>query len=70
MNYLSSNEAAYAEGGHHKGETEGKLSCGMSLLIEPAHLEAVRDCIAAHRAEYYDIVPLEGQMKSHRDKYC
>ena len=49
---------------------QGKLSCGMSLLIEPAHLEAVKICIAENHAEYYDIVPLEGQIKSHRDKYC
>ena len=49
---------------------QGKLSCGMSLLIEPEELEAVRACIASHNAEYYDIVPLEGQIKSHRDKYC
>ena len=49
---------------------QGKLSCGMSLLIEPEHLEAARSCIAEHNAEFYDIVPLEGQIKSHRDKYC
>ena len=49
---------------------QGKLSCGMSLLIEPAQLEAARACIAENHAEYYDIVPLEGQIKSHRDKYC
>lgn len=24
----------------------------------------------ASGAEYHDIVPLEGQMKAHRDKYC
>ena len=49
---------------------QGKLSCGMSLLIEPEHLEAARACIAENNAEYYDILPLEGQIKSHRDKYC
>lgn len=49
---------------------QGKLSCGMSLLIEPEYLEAVRACIAQNNAEFYDIVPLEGQIKSHRDKYC
>lgn len=49
---------------------QGKLSCGMSLLIEPAHIDAARACIAENEAEYYDIVPLEGQIKSHRDKYC
>ncbi|MBO5130579.1 MAG: DUF3343 domain-containing protein [Oscillospiraceae bacterium] len=49
---------------------QGKLSCGMSLLIEPEELEAAKDCIAEHNAEYYDIVPLEGQIKSRRDQYC
>lgn len=49
---------------------QGKLSCGMSLLIEPEHIDAVRACIEAENAEYYDIVPLAGQIKSHRDKYC
>lgn len=49
---------------------QGKLSCGMSLLIEPEHIDAVRACIEAENAEYYDIAPLAGQIKSHRDKYC
>ena len=49
---------------------QGKLSCGMSLLIEPEHLDAAKACIAKNNAEYYDILPLEGQIKSHRDKYC
>ncbi|MBE6939473.1 MAG: DUF3343 domain-containing protein [Ruminococcaceae bacterium] len=49
---------------------QGKLSCGMSLLIEPEHIEATRECIALHKPMYYDIVPLTGQIKSHRDKYC
>ena len=49
---------------------QGKLSCGMSLLIEPEELEAARACIAENHAEYYDIVPLEGQIKARRDQYC
>lgn len=49
---------------------QGKLSCGMSLLIESEHIDAVRERIKAENAEYYDIVPLAGQIKSHRDKYC
>ena len=49
---------------------QGKLSCGMSLLLEPGHLESARACIEQHHAEYYDIVPLEGQIKSRRDQYC
>ena len=42
----------------------------MSLLIEPEELEAARFCIAENNAEYYDIVPLEGQIKARRDQYC
>ena len=49
---------------------QGKLSCGMSLLIEADIIDEVRACVAAHQAPHYDIVPLEGQIKSHRDKYC
>lgn len=49
---------------------QGKLSCGMSLLIEPDDLSAVKQCIEENHAEYYDIVPLKGQLKSHRDQYC
>jgi hypothetical protein len=49
---------------------QGKLSCGMSLLIEPPQLEAARKCMDENRAEYHDIVPLAGQVKPHRDKYC
>ena len=49
---------------------QGKLSCGMSLLLEPEWVEAARDCIRRHQAAYYDIVPLEGQNQSRRDRYC
>ena len=49
---------------------QGELSCGMSLLIEPAHIEQVRLSIEKHQAEYHTIVPLEGQVKPKRDKYC
>lgn len=49
---------------------QGELSCGMSLLIEKEHIDDTRAEIERSGAEYYSIVPLEGQMKSHRDKYC
>ncbi len=49
---------------------QGELSCGMSLLLEPDQLEAAKASIAAHDAAYHDIVPLAGQIKSHRDRYC
>ena len=49
---------------------QGKLSCGMSLLIEADIIDDVRTCVKEHNAPHYDIVPLEGQVKSRRDKYC
>ena len=49
---------------------QGELSCGMSLLIEDADIESALDCIVKNRGEYHSIVPLAGQMRSHRDKYC
>ena len=49
---------------------QGELSCGMSLLIEDADMEGVLDCIVEQKGEYHSIVPLAGQMRSHRDKYC
>lgn len=49
---------------------QGELSCGMSLLLEPDAVEDARRCIAEHQAEYYDIVPLAGQIRSRRDRYC
>ena len=47
-----------------------KGSCGMSLLLEPEELAAAKAVIEAHQAAHYAIVPLAGQIHSHRDKYC
>ena len=49
---------------------QGELSCGMSILLEPEHLEAAKACIEKHKAVYHAIVPLEGQIKARRDQYC
>lgn len=49
---------------------QGELSCGMSLLIEDADMESALTCIVKNKGEYHSIVPLAGQMRSHRDKYC
>ena len=49
---------------------QGELSCGMSLLLEPKAVEAARACIEKHQAEYHAIVPLAGQIRAKRDKYC
>ena len=49
---------------------QGELSCGMSLLIEEADIERALGCIVENKGEYHSIVPLAGQIKSHRDRYC
>lgn len=49
---------------------QGELSCGMSLLIEDGDIQAVLSCIVENKGEYHSIVPLAGQIKSHRDRYC
>ena len=49
---------------------QGELSCGMCLLIEDADIESCLTCIVDNKGEYHSIVPLAGQMKSHRDRYC
>jgi len=49
---------------------QGELSCGMSLLIEEADIESALGCIVENKGEYHSILPLAGQIKSHRDRYC
>ena len=49
---------------------QGELSCGMSLLIEDEDIASVLTCIVEQKGEYHSIVPLAGQMRSHRDRYC
>lgn len=49
---------------------QGELSCGMSLLVSPEHIEAARACIERHGAPHHGIVPLAGQIISRRDRYC
>ena len=49
---------------------QGKLSCGMSLLIEPEDIEAAREVIERRQPTYHAIRSLEGQINPHRDKYC
>lgn len=48
----------------------GELSCGMSLLVSPEHIEVARDCIMRHKAVHHAIVSLPGQIKPRRDRYC
>ena len=49
---------------------QGELSCGVSLLLEEAHIEAAKACIEKRNAPYYSIVPMPCQINPHRDKYC
>ncbi len=49
---------------------QGELSCGMSLLVKPEDMEAAKVCIEQNKAPYHDIVPLAGQIRPHRDRYC
>lgn len=49
---------------------QGELSCGMSLLLEPEWLSKAKRVMEENKAEYHDIVPLENQLVSRRDKYC
>jgi len=49
---------------------QGELSCGMSLLLLPAQVEAARDCLTQNGAQYHAIVPLDGQLHARRDRYC
>ena len=49
---------------------QGELPCGMSLLVKPEYIEAAKACIKQNNAQYIDIVPLESQLKPHRDRYC
>ena len=49
---------------------QGKLTCGISLLIEPEDIDAARACIEENKAPHYAIASLAGQIQSHRDKYC
>ncbi|MCI9123973.1 MAG: DUF3343 domain-containing protein [Eubacterium sp.] len=49
---------------------QGSLGCGMSLLIQPEDLAAVKRCIACKKPEYYDIVPLPCQIQPNRNKFC
>ncbi|MBE6989920.1 MAG: DUF3343 domain-containing protein [Ruminococcaceae bacterium] len=49
---------------------QGELSCGMSLLVSQTHIDAVRACIARHRAAHHSIVEMPCQIKPGRNKFC
>lgn len=49
---------------------QGKLSCGMSLLVKAEHIAAVKESIVRNHAEYYDIVEMPCQIQPRRNKFC
>ena len=49
---------------------QGKLTCGMSLLVLQEDIDAVRECIERHGAEYYSIVEMECQINPNRNVFC
>ena len=49
---------------------QGELSCGMSLLVLPEEIDAVRECIARHNAPHHSIVPLPCQIRPGRGRFC
>ena len=49
---------------------QGDLSCGMSLLVEEEHIEAVRACIEKHQATHHSIVEMENQIQPNRNRFC
>lgn len=49
---------------------QGELSCGMSLLVLPADIDAIRECIARHNVPHHSIVELPCQIRPGRGKFC
>jgi len=49
---------------------QGELSCGMSLLVQPEDIEAVRKCVEENNAPHHSIVPLECQIRPGRNRFC
>ena len=49
---------------------QGELSCGMSLLVLPEDIDAVRACIEKHNAPHHRIVPLPCQIRPGRGRFC
>jgi hypothetical protein len=49
---------------------QGKLSCGMALMVNPDDIESARACIERHQAVHHSIAALAGQIRPCRDKYC
>ncbi len=49
---------------------QGKLSCGMSLLVQEEDIDSVRECIERRKARYYSIVEMECQINPNRNVFC
>lgn len=48
----------------------GELSCGISLMIDPENIEAVKSFVEKNRLPHYRIGSLDNQLQSLRDRYC
>ena len=48
----------------------GELCCGMSLLVHPDAVEAVKEVIRVNQAAYHRIVQMEDMLQPRRDRYC
>ena len=47
-----------------------KHGCGMSLVLSPDDVDRAKRVITEHEAPFYDIVPVENQIRAGRDRYC
>lgn len=46
------------------------VCCGISLLVRPSAIEAVRQCLKESRISYERIVCLPRQIQPARDRFC
>jgi len=49
---------------------QGELGCGISILLTPDVVREAKKAIEEHNMSYYDVVPLRGQIKPNRNKFC
>ena len=51
-------------------DIDGAQPCGMSLLVAPEQIDAVRSCIARHGAAHRGIAEVPCQIHPERDRFC
>lgn len=49
---------------------KAQKSCGISLLVEEARLDAVRTCIEREQIQILNIISLADERDAGRDKFC